>query len=341
MLSLGSVSIVYGALGPLRYSTAVFRQGIFQAVSNARIHHYRMVERPAPAVLFSPTMTTFSLARFLSGRRRLISRTLAASLILLTTGANAFATWSVIAIDRKKKQIVIASATCVPQEAFASFPAKGLKDVQAIIIPGVGVAAAQANVYRTRTLQALIATELKRNTEPARIIDLLKSQDSNHPTRQYGILDFQGRGAGYSGAQNGKQSLDRQGRVDGTEVYFSIQDNILAGDDVVEEAVKAFRAAKGSLADRVMAAMEAADAHGGDRRCNCETPPDPPAPCDNKTAHVAYIVIANQKDKMGSGLNDGSYYREISVTDKDITADENDNPVKTLRIRYDKWRRSH
>jgi uncharacterized Ntn-hydrolase superfamily protein len=216
-----------------------------------------------------------------------------------------------------------------------------LKDVQAIIIPGTGIAAAQANVDRTRKLQNLIAAELNKHTDPARIIDMLKLEDQNHASRQYGIVDLTGRFAGYSGASNGKQSLDRQSRVDGTEVYFSIQGNILAGDDVIEEAVKAFKQTRGSLSDRVMAAMEAADSRGGDRRCNCNTPPDPPAPCDNKTAHVAYIVVANKSDKMGEGLNDGNYYLEIQVTDQDIKPDENDNPVKTLRMRYDRWMKAH
>jgi len=260
-----------------------------------------------------------------------------AAAVLVALHANAFATWSVIAVDRKTGQIVIASATCVPQQAFAGFPAKGLKDVQAIIIPGVGVAAAQANVDRTRRLQKLIAGELNNGTDPARIIDMLKADDQTHATRQYGIVDLKGRMAGYSGANNGKQSLDRQGRVEGTQVYFSIQGNILAGDDVVDEAAKAFRQAKGSLTDRVMAAMEAADSRGGDRRCNCKSLPDPPAPCDNKTAHVAYIVAANKNDKMGLGLNDGTYFMELQVSDQDIKPDENDNPVKTLRMRYDRW----
>ena len=265
-------------------------------------------------------------------------RKIAFFLVLLTTiNSNAFATWSVIAVDRKTGQVVIASATCVPQQAFAGFPAKGLKDVQAIIIPGVGVAAAQANVDRTRQLQKLIADELNRGTDPARIIDMLQAQDPNHASRQYGIVDLKGRAAGYSGAANGKQSLDRQGRVERSDIYFSIQGNILTGDDVVEDALKAFNLAKGSLADRVMAAMEAADARGGDRRCNCNTKPDPPAQCDNKTAHVAYLVAANKSDKIGEGLNDGGYYLEIQVTDQDIRPDENDNPVKTLRLRYDRW----
>jgi uncharacterized Ntn-hydrolase superfamily protein len=261
-----------------------------------------------------------------------------AVVVILQT--NVFATWSVIAVDRKTGQMVIASATCVPQQAFAGFPAKGLKDVQAIIIPGVGIAAAQANVDRTRRLQALIAAELNKNTDPVRIIDMLKTEDQSHATRQYGIVDLKGRLAGYSGAGNGKQSLDRQGRVERTEVYFSIQGNILASDDVVEEAVKAFKSAKGNLADRVMAAMEAASARGGDRRCNCNTVPVQPS-CNNKTAHVAYLVVADKNDKMGEGLNDGTYSLEIDVTDQNIKPDEDSNPVKTLRMRYDRWVRDH
>src|SRR5262249_46651354 len=86
--------------------------------------------------------------------------------LLIVFHANALATWSVIAVDKKTAQIVIASATCVPQQAFAGFPAKGLKDVQAIILPGVGIAAAQANVDRTRSLQKRIAEELNRGTDP-------------------------------------------------------------------------------------------------------------------------------------------------------------------------------
>jgi uncharacterized Ntn-hydrolase superfamily protein len=257
--------------------------------------------------------------------------------LVLIISTNALATWSVVAVDRKTGQIVIASATCVPQQAFSNFPAKGLKDVQAIIIPGVGVAAAQANVDRTRRMQKLIADELNRGTDPARIIDMLKEQDANYQTRQYGIVDLKRRSAGYSGANNGKQSLDRQGKVEGTEVYFSIQGNILTGDDVVEEAVRALTQTKGSLADRVMAAMEAADARGGDRRCNCNTKPDPPADCNNKTSHVAYLVVANKNDKIGEGLNDGRYHLEIQVTDQDIRPEEDDNPVKTLRMRYNRW----
>ena len=88
-------------------------------------------------------MTRISMAR---QARRLLG-----SLLLLTMfPALLSATWSVIAIDTRTGQVVIASATCVPQRAFPGFPARDLMDIQAIVVPGVGVAAAQAGVDRTR-----------------------------------------------------------------------------------------------------------------------------------------------------------------------------------------------
>jgi len=127
--------------------------------------------------------------------------------------------------------------------------------------------------------------------------------------------------------------------VPGTEVYYSIQGNILASEAVITDAVQAFVSASGELTDRVMAAMEAADAKGGDRRCSCEQGPKLEAPCTAKTAHVAYLLRADATDRNGESHNDGQYSLYLSVTDKDIKADENANPVRTLRLRYDRWKR--
>jgi uncharacterized Ntn-hydrolase superfamily protein len=129
--------------------------------------------------------------------------------------------------------------------------------------------------------------------------------------------------------------------VAGTGIYFSIQGNILANEAVVTDAVNAFEKARGTLADRVMAAMEAADARGGDKRCTCETEPKLDAPCDAKTAHVAYILAADRTDVSGTSFNDGKYAMYVSVTDADIKPTENANPVKTLRMRYDAWKKAN
>ncbi len=253
----------------------------------------------------------------------------------LLASSPAGATWSVIAVDSASGVVVISSATCVLQERFATFPATGLKDIQAIVVPGVGVAAAQASVDRTRANQKLIFSELSRGTPPAEILERLKS-DPQIASRQFGIVDLEGRSAGFTGVETRPFSLDAQGRVAGTGIHYSVQGNILASDEVVHAAARAFEGASGSLSDRVMAAMEAADAEGGDGRCTCETEPKTKAPCQGKTSHVAYILQAEKVDGNGESFNDGTYSLLIEVTDENIEAHEDANPVRTLRMRYDR-----
>ena len=247
------------------------------------------------------------------------------------------ATWSVIAVDRRTGRVVIASATCVSQERLESFPAKGLMDIQAIVVPGVGVAAAQAGVDRTRQNQQLIYDELKKGTAPTLIIEQLGA-DPSFQRRQFGIVDLQGRCAGFSGSENGAASLAVQDSVPDADIVFSVQGNILASDDVVHLAVAAFKATDGTIEDRVMAAMEAADEAGGDRRCTCESEPVLDVQCDGKTSHVAYLLAADPDDPEGDSFNDGRYGLFLNVTDRNIEPGENANPVRTLRMRYDRWK---
>ena len=110
--------------------------------------------------------------------RRLI---LAAAIVSLFA-VPADATWSIVAMDKRSGQIVIGSATSVPQSILVSFPAQGLKDVQAIIIPGRGLPAAQASVDSSRRMQQFIANELERGTHTVRIIDLLQSRMPTTPS---------------------------------------------------------------------------------------------------------------------------------------------------------------
>ncbi|HJU43798.1 MAG TPA: DUF1028 domain-containing protein [Vicinamibacterales bacterium] len=261
------------------------------------------------------------------------------ALFLLGPAPPAFATWSVIAVDQKTREVAIASATCVPQAAFAMFPAKGLMDAQAIVVPGKGVAAAQAGVDRTRKNHQLIFDEIAKGTPPQQVLEMLK-QDPNIEIRQFAIVDLQGRMAGFSGQKNLPASLSRQQQVPGTAIYVSIQGNILAGDEVVTAAMQAFIDATGTLTDRVMAAMETADARGGDKRCTCQSKPltAATAACESKTSHVAYILRADPADQNGASFNDGQYAMYVAVTNDDILPSENANPVKTLRLRYDAWK---
>lgn len=256
--------------------------------------------------------------------------------------APAFATWSVIAVDKSTGQVIIASATCVAQSRFPPRPSRDLMDIQAVIVPGIGVAACQAGVDNTRENQMIVYEELKKGTDPERIIELLrehenKKEDPLMERRQFGIVDLEGRSAGFNGEGNSQASLYVSGNV-GDDIFFQVQGNILFSDRVAEDAALAFTRASGTLADRVMAAMEGADDAGGDKRCTCEEEPKPAAPCLGKTSHVAYIAIADKDDALGTSHNDGDYYAYISVTDENIESHENANPVKTLRMRYDRWK---
>ena len=261
---------------------------------------------------------------------------------LLALPVSASATWSVIAVDRGTGRVVIASATCVDRDD------QFLPGVQAVVVPGKGVAACQASVDGTHKNQMLVFAELQKGTDPKAIIEML-SQDPAFQSRQFGILDLQGRGAGHSGIANGYVAQDVQGQVPGTEIFYSIQGNILRPGDAVPNAVKAFVQAGGAITDRVMAALEAADAAGGDSRCSCLAPaadaPASPIPCDGKTSHVAYILMAEKTDTSGDSHNNGTYAMFLRVAQpgrgaNEIRDGENLNPVKTLRMRYDTWRKS-
>ena len=265
--------------------------------------------------------------------------------LLLAGPVHAFATWSVIAVDAKSGQVIIASATCVRQDAFprrTPTPARDLMELQAVVVPGVGVAACQAGADNTRRNQMLIYSEIKKGTPPAAILELLK-KDPDIERRQFGIVMIPNGGGitaqnnriGFNGGQNSQASLYFGGAVG--DIYYQVQGNTLLGYQVVHAAALAFTRASGTMADRVMAAMEAADANGGDHRCNCGNNPLDFVPCDNRTAHVAYIAIANKEDQLGMTHNDGTYHAYLRVTDTETQKGESANPVKTLRLRYDAW----
>lgn len=279
----------------------------------------------------------------LSRFARVVTRAACVLALLIAVPRAAHATWSVIAIDMATGRVVIASATCVNRDdAF-------LMNIQAVVVPGKGVAACQAGVDGTHANQMLVYNELQKGTDPKRIIELL-SADPAFQSRQFGILDLQGRSAGHSGLTNGYVSQDIQGQVPGTQIYYSIQGNILRPGEVVPNAVKAFLHTNGAITDRVMAALETADQYGGDSRCTCPLLPadgkKPAIPCEGRTAYVAYILMSNKTDTNGDSHNNGKYAMYLTVAQPDqqgpnvIKAGENLNPVKTLRMRYDAWRKT-
>ena len=252
---------------------------------------------------------------------------------------SAFATWSVIAVDRSTRRVVMAAASCVNTDDEA------MKTAIAVVVPGIGVAACQAAADGTHQNQMLVFQELQKGTDPKEIIEML-SADPQFQSRQFAVLDMQGRAAGHSGLGNGFVTQFISGQVPGTEVFYAIQGNTLRSGNVIPTAVKAFIETQGAITDRALAALEAGDRVGGDSRCSCAQVPAGSIPCDAKTSHVAYILMADPNDTSGDSHNNGKYALYITVSQPSpdhphgAKQGESLNPVKTLRMRYDVWRKT-
>lgn len=89
---------------------------------------------------------------------------------------------------------------------------------------------------------------------------LLLENDDDREQRQVGIVDAQGNVA----AHTGKGCHDWAGNKSGE--HFSVQGNILAGAGVLDAMADSYRNARGELADRLVAALSAAESAGGDKR---------------------------------------------------------------------------
>ena len=265
--------------------------------------------------------------------------------LVLAVQSTAWATWSIVAVDRYTGRVVISSATCA-----ATGSPLALRQIQAVVLPGIGVAACQAGADGTHRNHALIVQELQKGTDPKEIIRMLHA-DPDIERRQFGIVDMKGRMAGHSGSNNGAISIDVLGEVPGENIFYSVQGNSMATREVITEAARVLRETPGSVTDRVMAAMDKADELGGDRRCTCDSQPLAIAPCTGKVAHVAYILAADPADALGTHAgkppedraqpwNDGKYALFITVTPPTTLPTEDANPVRTLRMRYDAWKKT-
>ena len=158
-------------------------------------------------------------------------------------------TWSIIARDRQTGQLGIAVAT--------RFFAVGAR--VPFIAAGVGAIATQAFVNPFYGIDGLAL--LRQGRSPADILDILKSTDASHAHRQVHLMDAAGR----IGSYTGDACIDWCGHVAGDG--FSIAGNMLAGAGVLDETAAAYNANEAlPIARRLIAAMRAGEAAGGDKR---------------------------------------------------------------------------
>lgn len=204
--------------------------------------------------------------------RRIAATLLTVTTVVLAAPTTALGTWSIVAVDAATREVGSAGASCTGFVA-------GILD----LAPGKGVIAAQAqsNMAAKRRGKQLLAEGMT----PARVLAAVANPDFDREwqKQQYGVASLNGQpaAAAFTGADTPESRGDRQGPG------FSVQGNILGTPDVIARTFAAFteaERARATLAERLLAALEAGAAAGGDRRCGTQT------------ATSAYLVVAKPAD---------------------------------------------
>jgi uncharacterized Ntn-hydrolase superfamily protein len=158
-------------------------------------------------------------------------------------------TWSIIARDETTGQLGIAVAT--------RFFAVGSR--VPYIAARIGAIATQALVNPYYGIDGLKL--LRDGVSPRDIVKTLIAADSGHASRQMHVMDAAGRIASHTGSE----CVDWCGHIEGQN--FSIAGNMLAGPRVLDDTAKAYTEAKTlPFAQRLIAALRAGEAAGGDKR---------------------------------------------------------------------------
>jgi len=172
-----------------------------------------------------------------------------------------FSTFSIIAFDPATNELGVG----VQSRAFAAGAAVPFAK------PGVGAVATQASANRSYGPKAIAL--LEQGLSPADVVKRITDEDRGRDTRQVAVIDTKGRSAVYTG----KHVIDRNhdpkdvvhygawaGHVTGKN--FSAQGNTLASEAVVKAMADAYERGTGSMAERLMDALDAGQSRGGDVR---------------------------------------------------------------------------
>ena len=225
-------------------------------------------------------------------------------IFLIFCNVSAQDTFSIVAIDPVTGQVGSAGASCHPDCTIVT-------DVH----PGWGVVHTQASWLAAN--QNYARTLMNMHLHPQAIIDSLVAHDAqNNPTlRQYGIIDL--LNGGRTAAYTGSNCTNWKGHIIGPS--YTIQGNILLGQRIIDSMQVRFLNTQGTLAQKLMAALQGAKIIGADTRC---------AP--NTSSQSAFIRVANVGDTVGP------LYLSLKVTNA-VKPPYGRDPIDSLQVLFNGW----
>lgn len=219
-------------------------------------------------------------------------------------------TFSIVAVDPSTGEVGSAGATCLDDDAIA-----GGAVIISKLIPGKGAVNTQS--YWDPTNQMNATNQVKLDKSSGEVISWLEANDiSNNPSiRQYGVAVLDSKGQANATGYTGINCLDVKLHRSGTN--YSTQGNILISEDIIKGMEINFLNTNGSLADKLMAALQAANIPGADSRCLSE----------GVSSKSAFIRVARPND------TEGNYYLDIVVSKTDFGAE----PIDSVQKYFDDW----
>jgi uncharacterized Ntn-hydrolase superfamily protein len=172
----------------------------------------------------------------------------AAAATAASAGTAAAGTFSIVAYDAEAEEWGVAVASRVLAVGYVVPWAKA----------GVGAIATQAYANLDYGIEGL--TLLEGGLPAEEVLARLREADAESERRQVAVIDAAGNVAVFTGADTLPWSGNRSGPG------YSVQGNILTGEDVLTEMERAYLATEGPLARRLVEALKAGEAAGGDSR---------------------------------------------------------------------------
>jgi uncharacterized Ntn-hydrolase superfamily protein len=187
--------------------------------------------------------------------------------MLISFASKSQDTFSIVALDSASREIGSAGASCLDLDAVGISNPAFLTD----ILPDTGVVNTQSYFMQANQDNARI--RMRAGDSPAQIISWLVANDavSNPEFKQYGIVGFTGNTPS-AAAHTGNTCINYKNHITGSTngFYYAIQGNILKGQEILDSMEAGFRNTNGTLACRIMAAMQGANVVGADTRCITE-----------------------------------------------------------------------